>query len=103
MLALAVSPRADAARQLWAAATRALPTGYCADPAALLAYSAYLTGDGTLAGIALDAALTADPQHTLALELLSALHLGISPDKLRHLATSLATIAADLGVDLDRG
>jgi len=53
-LATAGDPRAAAAEQLWLALTRATPAPERAEPATLLAFAAYLRGDGALAGIALD-------------------------------------------------
>lgn len=67
------------ASELWLALTRALPAPLRANPAALLGAAAHLTGNGALAGIALDAALLADPAHTLAGLLRQALHAGLTP------------------------
>ena len=66
-------PAAVAAERLWLALVRATPAPERAEPAALLALVAYLRGDGTLAGLALDAALQACPQHSLSGLLLAAL------------------------------
>lgn len=77
---------ASVAEQVWIALVRATPAPYRAEPATLLAFCAYLRGDGAFAGIALEAALTANPEHTLAALLLSALHGGITPDALRGIA-----------------
>lgn len=76
---------AVAAEQVWLALTRAVPAPYRAVPATLLALSAYLRGSGTLARIALDTALTADPGHSLASLLAHALDLGMSPLELADL------------------
>ncbi|MEV6138150.1 DUF4192 domain-containing protein [Nocardia sp. NPDC051990] len=101
LFALAVGEHAAAAAEnLWAALTRALPGSDRADAATLLAYSAYLRGDGPLAGIALQTALDADPAHSMAILLATALHTGMRPDTLRRLAYSGLGIAADLGIDL---
>ncbi len=100
MFALAVGDHAVAAEGLWAALTRALTGRDRAEAAALLGYSAYVRGDGPLAGIALDAALDADPDHPLATLLETSLHLGMRPDQLRRLARSGYDTAADLGIDL---
>ncbi|WP_062985981.1 DUF4192 domain-containing protein [Nocardia anaemiae] len=101
LFALAVGEHAAAAENLWAALTRALSGSDRADAATLLAYSAYIRGDGPLAGIALQAALYADPTHSMATLLETALHTGMRPDTLRRLAYSGLGIAADLGIDLD--
>jgi len=57
---------AAAAERLWQALTRATPAPEVAEPASLAALSAYLRGDGALAGIALDRAEAAWPGHTLS-------------------------------------
>ena len=58
-------PAAAAAEQLWAALVRELPDPEAAEPAALLAVSALLRGDGALANVALDRAEQAWPGHRL--------------------------------------
>ncbi|WP_433709665.1 DUF4192 domain-containing protein [Nocardia sp. CA-084685] len=100
LFALAVGEHAAAAENLWAALTRALPGSDRADAATLLAYSAYLRGDGPLAGVALQAALDADPAHSMAILLETALRTGLRPEVLRRLAYSGLGIAAELGIDL---
>ncbi|WP_433656377.1 DUF4192 domain-containing protein [Nocardia sp. CA-128927] len=100
MFALAVGDHAVAAEGLWAALTRALTGRDRAEAAALLGYSAYVRGDGPLAGIALEAALDADPDHPLATLLETSLMIGMRPDQLRRLARSGYDTAADLGIDL---
>ncbi|WP_244467525.1 DUF4192 domain-containing protein [Nocardia vulneris] len=100
MFALAVGDHAAAAEGLWAVLTRALRGRDRAEAAALLGYSAYTRGDGPLAGIALEAALTADPDHPMALLLETSLSLGMRPEQMRRLARSGYHAAADLGIDL---
>ncbi|MFI6218748.1 DUF4192 domain-containing protein [Nocardia brasiliensis] len=100
LLATAVGEHARAAEVLWSTMTRALSGRDRAEAAALLAYSAYTRGDGPLAGIALEAALQADPDHGLACLLETALTLGMRPDDIRRLARSGYQAAADLGFDL---
>ncbi|MEU7138677.1 DUF4192 domain-containing protein [Nocardia sp. NPDC046473] len=100
MFALAVGDHAVAAEGLWAALTRALTGRDRAEAAALLGYSAYVRGDGPLAGIALEAAMDADPDHPMAALLETALMIGMRPDQLRRLARSGYDTAADLGIDL---
>ncbi|MGK8500333.1 DUF4192 domain-containing protein [Nocardia asiatica] len=102
MFALAVGDHADAAEALWVTLTRALSGTDRAEAAALLGYSAYVRGDGPLAGIALEAALAADPGHPMAMLLDTSLRLGMRPEQLRRLADSGYRTAAGLGVDLDR-
>ncbi|MEV0027851.1 DUF4192 domain-containing protein [Nocardia sp. NPDC050793] len=101
LLALAVGPHAAAAETLWAALTRALTGSDCANAAALLGYSAYIRGDGPIASVAFDAALRADPTHSMAILLETALRNGMRPETLRRLAYRGLGTAADLGIDLE--
>lgn len=74
---------AVAAERLWLALVRATPAPERAEPAALLALTAYLRGDGALAGLALDTALQACPEHSLSGLLRAALDGGLPPEILR--------------------
>ncbi|WP_433678181.1 DUF4192 domain-containing protein [Nocardia sp. CA-119907] len=100
LFALAVGDHAAAAENLWIVLARACSGSDRADAATLLGYSAYIRGDGPLAGIALHAALDADPAHSMASLLEIALRTGMRPDTLRRLAHCGLGIAADLGIDL---
>ncbi|WP_433755790.1 DUF4192 domain-containing protein [Nocardia sp. CA-135398] len=100
LLALAVGDHATAAENLWIVLARACSGSDRADAATLLGYSAYIRGDGPLAGIAVHAALDADPTHSLARLLEISLRTGMRPDTLRRLAHCGFGIAADLGIDL---
>ncbi|ORM04008.1 DUF4192 domain-containing protein [Prescottella equi] len=100
LLALSAGSDADAAEQLWIVLARALPEPERAEPLALLGFSAYLRGDGPMAGVALCAALAADPCHRLANLLDDALQRGVRPCVLRELADVGRGIAAELGVRL---
>ncbi|MDP5182637.1 DUF4192 domain-containing protein [Blastococcus sp. BMG 814] len=84
-LQLALGPDAAAAEVLWTECTRRVPAPLDAAPATLLAVSAWLRGDGAMAGIALDRALDGDPEHTLALLLRRALDACLPPAGLRDL------------------
>lgn len=101
MFALADTVHAEAAESLWGRLTRALDGVDRAETAMLLGYFAYVRGDGPLAGIALDAALAADPRHSMAELLHTALEAGMRPRRLRDLARCGRETAADLGIDLD--
>jgi Domain of unknown function (DUF4192) len=81
---------AVAAERLWLALVRATPVPERAEPAALLAFSAYLRGDGALAGVALEAALQACPAHSLSGLLRAALDGGLPPELLRSVAADAA-------------
>ncbi|MCP3800713.1 DUF4192 domain-containing protein [Allokutzneria sp. A3M-2-11 16] len=76
---LALGDTAHGARVLWEHLTRTIPGPLRAHPAALLALSAYLKGDGPLARVALDIALNTNPNTTLAVLLRHALDNGIHP------------------------
>lgn len=78
-----LGPTSRAAQQLWTTLARAVPAPYRAEPAVLLALTAYLAGDGPLACIAADIARTAAPGHTFAALLLTAIRSGLPPDQLR--------------------
>ncbi len=81
---------AIAAERLWLALVRATPAPERAEPAALLALTAYLRGDGALASVALDAALHACPHHSLSGLLRAALDGGLPPELLRDVARDAA-------------
>lgn len=89
---------AAAAEQLWLALIRATPAPQRSEPATLLGLAAYLRGDGALAGLALQAALDACPEHCLAGLLRSALDGGLEPATLHSIA---ADAAADALRDLE--
>ena len=84
-LAMALSDETEAAERLWTVLTRGLPTPERAEPAFLLAMSAYLRGSGVIAGMALNVVLEADPVHTLAVLLDYSLQKGVPPDHLRNM------------------
>ncbi|GAA4242842.1 hypothetical protein GCM10022254_77420 [Actinomadura meridiana] len=86
------APSADIA--LWRDIVRRVEPPYVPAPASLLAYSAYIAGDGGLANIALERALDADPGYTMALLLRQVINTGIPPSKLR-LRTTPAQLATD--------
>ncbi|RSM40029.1 DUF4192 domain-containing protein [Amycolatopsis balhimycina DSM 5908] len=82
------TPVARAAERLWLTLVRELPAPERAEAAALLGYTAYLRGDGTFAGMALENALDANPDDVLAGLLRTVLRLGFPPERLRGLATA---------------
>ena len=81
---------AAAAERLWLALVRATPAPERAEPAALLALTAYLRGDGALASVALESALRACPHHSLSGLLRAALDGGLPPELLREIARDAA-------------
>jgi hypothetical protein len=78
-----LGPRATAAEQLWAALARETPDPEAAEPAALLAASALVRGDGALANVALDRAAAAWPTHRLTGILAEAAQACVSPEQVR--------------------
>jgi hypothetical protein len=98
--ALAVGVRAAGAEALWAILARVLPAPWRAEALVLLAFSAYVRGDGPLAGVALEAALEVDSGHRMARMLDSALRAGMRPDQIRELAATGFRLAGRLGIAL---
>lgn len=100
LYALAVGEDADAAESLWALLARLLPLPWRIEALVLLAFSAYVRGDGPLAGLSLDAALRDDPQHRMAGMLDQALQSGLRPNDIRRLGGTGYRLAEQLGVRL---
>lgn len=78
------------AERLWTTLVRHTPAPERAEAAALLAFSAYLRGDGALAGIALDIGESADPTHELSKLLREVLDRALPPSLLVEIATTSA-------------
>ncbi|WNV83640.1 DUF4192 domain-containing protein [Umezawaea sp. Da 62-37] len=87
-LTFATGPQVMAAERLWTELTRATPVPERAQPATLLAFSAYLRGDGALASVALDQAELAHPNHRLATLLRGALDAAVPPAHLTRMILS---------------
>jgi hypothetical protein len=79
---------------LWRALLRAAPDECAAAPAALLAWSAYLRGDGLVANLALERALQADPGYRLAHLLAAAYSHAVPPTELADVVRRGAAAAA---------
>jgi hypothetical protein len=69
----------EAHRRLWTDVARRAQPGYAAAPASLLAVTAWQGGDGALANLAIDRALTDTPGYSMALLLRNALDAGVPP------------------------
>lgn len=69
--------------RLWADVVRRVSGPWLPAPASLLAFTAWQDGDGTLANLALDRALAADPRYSMALLLRDILAAGVPPSKAR--------------------
>ncbi|QCH24541.1 DUF4192 domain-containing protein [Mycobacteroides salmoniphilum] len=98
--ALAVGVLADDVERLWLALSRLLPAPWRAAALVLFGFSAYVRGDGPLAGVALEAALIVEPEHRLGQLLMSALRAGMRPDEIRTLADTGFRLAHELGISL---
>ncbi len=73
----------EAHQLLWTTLVRQLPTEFVPAPASLLAFVSWQAGDGALATIAIERALDADPDYTMALLIADALHAGLPPSAAR--------------------
>lgn len=71
---------------LWSDVVRRAPESHVADPAALLAFSAWLAGHGALAWCAVDRCLAAEPEHRLGLLVSRALTNALPPSVWRRQA-----------------
>jgi hypothetical protein len=100
LYALAVGENAGQAESLWAMLSRTLPDPWRVEALVLLAFSAYVRGDGPLAGVSLEAALRCDPTHRMAGMLDTALQSGMRPEQIRELAVTGYRLADQLGVRL---
>jgi len=100
LYALAVGQSAGEAESLWALLSRSLPTPWRVEALVLVAFSAYVRGDGPLAGVALEAALRCQPDHRMAGMLDTALQSGLRPEHIRKLAVTGYRLAERIGVRL---
>jgi len=69
--------------RLWTDVVRRAQPGHVAPAAALLAFVAWQSGDGALANVALDRALTDDPSYSMALLLRQVIGAGAPPSLAR--------------------
>ncbi|MET8848660.1 DUF4192 domain-containing protein [Amycolatopsis sp. NPDC004625] len=100
-LAMAVPPEtpvAQEAEQVWLTLVREIPAPERAQPAVLLGFTAYMRGDGAFAGMALENALAAAPDHVLARLLKTVLDRGTPPEVIRGLAAAAADPVSALGL-----
>lgn len=73
----------EAHRRLWTDVVRRACPPYVPAPASLLAFTAWQAGEGTLANIAIERALDADPDYSMALLLGDMLDAGLPPSEAR--------------------
>ncbi|MBL0748166.1 DUF4192 domain-containing protein [Nocardioides baculatus] len=88
--------RADARRavDLWSDAVRRVPSSHVAGPAAVLAFAAWLVGDGALAWCAVDRCREVEPTHSLASLVAQLLDSATSPDTWEELRPRLGPPSA---------
>lgn len=98
-LGFAATDQAAAAERLWTELTPQSPVPERAEPAALLAISAYLRGDGVLCRVTVDHALLAVPGHRLARLMRQALDAGLPPEGLRSLSEQALATGRGWGQD----
>lgn len=79
---------------LWRELVRRSPEQAVAAPAGLLAFSAWLAGNGALAWCAIDRALEADPDHKLAQLVAEALEMAMPPSRWRPMDPTALTLFA---------
>ena len=92
---------AGAHLRLWIDVTRRAQPGHVAAPAALLAFVAWQSGDGALANVALDRALTDDPGYSMALLLRQVIGAGAPPSLARLPMTPEEVAASYAGTEGD--
>ena len=78
-----VPEHTDAHQRLWTDLVRRVPARYIPAPASLLAFTAWQSGNGALANVAIERALAADPEYSMARLLSDALSAGIPPSAAR--------------------
>jgi hypothetical protein len=89
--------------RLWTDIVRGAATDCAAAPASLLAFTAWQAGNGALAAVAVDRALAADPDYSMANLLSSAIQAALPPAAARMPMTPAAVAAsysAPLGKDV---
>lgn len=92
----------DAHGRLWTDLARSAQPGYAAAPASLLAFTAWQSGNGALANIALDRALADTPGYTMALLLREAIAAGMPPSAAVLSITPEEVAASYAEADRDR-
>ena len=88
----------DAHTRLWTDVVRRAEPTYLPSPACLLAFTAWQSGNGALANVALDRALTADPGYSMALLLRDTIDAG-APPSLAQLPMTPEEVAASYGTE----
>lgn len=100
LFVLPYTEHASAADQLWTELAMRLSGPDRAEPAALLAYSAYVAENTDAAESAVAVALDADAEHRIAGLLAFGLATGMPARRLRRLAESGCAAAKDMGITI---
>jgi hypothetical protein len=90
-------------RRLWTDVVRHARARYVPAPASLLAFTAWQSGDGALASMAIERALAADPGYSMALLLAEAISAGLPPSAARLPMTPEEVAASYAGTERRRG
>ncbi|MEV4105571.1 DUF4192 domain-containing protein [Nonomuraea sp. NPDC049649] len=85
--------------RLWTDVARRVPSEFAAAPAALLGFVALRTGDGALARIAAERALSVDPDYRLASLICAALHHGLPPEAIAGMSSMEMKEAIDASAE----
>jgi hypothetical protein len=93
---------AGAHQRLWTDVLRRSPARYVPPLASLLAFTAWQSGNGALANVAVERALAADPEYSMALLLQEAVTAGIPPAAAR-LPMTPEEVAASYAASADPG
>ncbi len=80
--------------RLWTDVLRAAATDFAPAPASMLAFTAWQAGNGALAAMAVDRALTADPGYSMAHLLAGAIEAALPPSAARMPMTPAAVAAS---------
>jgi hypothetical protein len=88
----------DAHTRLWTDVVRRAEPAYLPAPACLLAFTAWQCGNGALANVALERALTVDPGYSMALLLRDTIDAG-APPSLAQLPMTPEEVAASYGTE----
>jgi hypothetical protein len=95
-----MEPRHRAAhRRLWTDVVRHACEPFVPAPASLLAFIAWQSGDGALANVAIDRALAADPEYSMARLLRQAVDAGLPPSAARLPMTPEEVAASYAGTE----
>jgi Domain of unknown function (DUF4192) len=88
----------DVHTRLWTDVVRRAEPAYLPSPACLLAFTAWQSGNGALANVALDRALAVDPGYSMALLLRDTIDAG-APPSLARLPMTPEEVAASYGTE----